>query len=176
MEQLTAYRVKHKLNGLVFLFKYDLNGDLKVFEICESALNEKQNEWLYTPRFPSTERKIKLWQTTPAYTDLFEIEVSPADTSFEALWVLFDNKVAKLEAQKSFSKLKPNDVIKCFVEVPFYLQYLKQNPGIGKLHLATYINKRRFDDERPQITMKVGKVFNPMIADLAKMKTDRKIK
>lgn len=173
MEQLTTYRVKHKLNGLVFLFKYDLMGNLKLFEIVEGVLNNEQQEWLYSFRFPASEVVIKTWQTAKAFKNHFDVEKSPADISFNALWNLYDYKVSRMDAEKQFKKLKPAEVIKCFVEIPFYLEHLKKNPGIGKLHLSTYINKRRFEDERPQTAMKVGKVFNPVLKDLASKKTDK---
>jgi len=174
MEQLTTYRVKHKLNGLVFLFKFDLNGDLRTFEIPEGILNDQQMEWLYSSKFPRRESYMDKWKTDSKYIKQFDVEKSPANISFEALWNLYDHKVSRMDAEKQFKKLKPDEVIKCFIEVPFYLETLKKNPGIGKLHLATYINKRRFEDERPQVAMKVGKVFNPIIQDLAKLKTTTK--
>lgn len=194
MEQLTTYRVKHKLNGLVFLFKYDLNGNYRSNEISEGVLTPAQIKWLFTgylpkgvsytdekdllsklqENFPASEEIMKtVWMKDERYTKQFDIEVSPADISFNALWNLYDYKVSRMDAEKQFKKLKPAEVIKCFVEIPFYLEHLKKNPGIGKLHLSTYINKRRFEDERPQQAIKVGKVFNPMLKDLASKKTDK---
>ena len=123
--------------------------------------------------FPSTEGKMKFWAKSKAFSLKFEVEVSPADTSFESLWNLYDHKVSRKESESNFNKLKQGEVIKCFTEVPYYLDSLKKNPGIGKLHLSTYISKRRFEDERPQTTMKVGKVFNNVLHDLAKKKTEK---
>ncbi len=55
MEQLTTYRAKGKEIGLVFLFKYDLNGNLKLFEISEGVLDDKQMNWLFSKNFTATE-------------------------------------------------------------------------------------------------------------------------
>lgn len=174
MEQLTTYRAQGKEIGLVFLFKYDLSGNLKLFEISEGELNPTQINWLFSHNFPATEDKMKtVWMKDEKYTKVFIVEVSPADLSFNALWVLWGGGSAKQDAIKSFNKLKIAEIIKCFVEAPFYLENLKKNPGIGKLHLATYINKRRYEDDRPQVAMKVGKVFNPVLQDLAKNKTSK---
>lgn len=171
MEQLTTYRAKGKTIGLEFLFKYNLNGYLRAFEIVEGELNDEQIKWLFSGNFPADENIIKeRWMKLEKYLKVFEITTAPAVLTFEALWELYDHKVAKQDALKSFNKLKKGDVIKCFIEVPYYLQYLKKNPGIGKLHLATYINKRRFDDERPQSQ---GKNFNPIIKDFAELKTEK---
>jgi hypothetical protein len=172
MESLTIYRTKGKDIGLIFLFKYDLNGNLKQFEVEEGELNGKQMKWLFSEtNFPANESIMKsIWIKEEKYLKVFIIEVAPADLSFDAMWELFDNKVSKQDALKAYDKLKSGDLIKCFIEIPFYLQYLKQNPGIGKLHLSTYINKRRFDDERPILK---GKNFNPILSGLAFKKTDK---
>lgn len=174
MEQLTTYTLKSKTAGFIFLFKYDLIGNLKLFEITEGVLNPKQIKWLFSPRFPASEIMIKEWQTDEEYMKLFDVELSPADVSFNALWNLYDYKVSRMDAEKQFKKLKAAEVIKCFVEIPFYIEHLKKNPGIAKLHLSTYISKRRFEDERPQVAMKVGKVFNPILKDLAASKKTNK--
>ena len=172
MEQLTTYRAKGKTIGLVFLFKYDLNGNLKLFEIEEGELNPQQMKWLFAgANFPANESIIKtIWMLDKKYTSVFDVEVSPADLSFDALWQLYDYKVSKLESQNAFKKLKQGDIIKCFIEVPYYLKSLQKNAGIGKLHLSTYISKRRFDDERAPT---VGKNYNGILHQLAKKKTDK---
>ncbi len=169
MEQLTTYRAKGKTIGLVFLFKYDLNGNLKLFEIEEGELDDKQMTWLYSNNFPAKESLlVNNWMKAQDYIKHFEVEVSPANLTFEALWELYDYKVSKLDSIKAFNKLKTGDVIKCFIEVPYYLKSLQKNAGIGKLHLSTYISKRRFDDER---VISVGKNQNGVLSQLAKTMT-----
>lgn len=171
MEQLTTYRAKGKKIGLVFLFKYDLNGHLRAFQIEEGELNEEQMNWLFT-RFPANENRMKtVWMKDEKYTSVFSVEVSPADLSFDALWELYDYKFSKIDAIKAFQKLKEAEIIKCFLDVPLYKNHLKSNPTLGRLLLATYINKRRFDDERPITTSRFTN--NPLIKDLAEKKTDK---
>ena len=87
---------------------------------------------------------------------------------------MYGYKVSKQEAEKQFNKLKEADKIKCFLEVPYYLQNL-QKSGVAQIYLERYISKRRFDDERPEIKTghKVGKVFNNVLQDLAKNKTEK---
>lgn len=170
-EQLTTYRAKGKEIGLEFLFKYDLNGDLKAFEIQEGQLNEEQIGWLFSPNFPATELIMKtVWMVKEKYLKVFKIEVSPADLSFEALWILYDYKVAKQDAIKAVKKLKESELIEVFIDVPKYKQWLKYNPKIPQLHLASYINGKRYQDERPMLK---GKNFNPLLNDLATKKTDK---
>jgi hypothetical protein len=167
MEQLTTYRAKGKEIGLVFLFKYDLNGNLRLFEISEGVLNKEQRHWLLTgylpddakfdnakqllaqlePRFPDEERIMKtVWMKDKKYIKVFEIEKSPADLSFEALWNLYGYKESRKDAEKFFSKLKEDEIIKCFIQVPKYKKKLALST-IAQALLGTWINKQRFNDE-----------------------------
>lgn len=172
MEPLNTYRAKGKEIGLVFLFKYDLNGNLKLFEISEGQLNGKQIHWLFSENFPATEAIIKIiWMKDEKYTKVFEIDVSPADLSFESLWDMYGYKESRKDAETAFKKLKEADKIKCFIQVPKYRKKLSQST-ISQALLATWINKQRFNDEYPESFSK--KNYNPMLQDLAKSKTNRK--
>lgn len=148
MEQLITYRAKGKEIGLVFLFKYDLNGNLKLFEISEGELTPKQMKWLFAgAHFPACESIIKsIWMKEKAYRDKFEIDVSPADLSFEALWNLYGYKESRKDAEKLFSRLKEAEKIKCFIQVPKYKKKISQS-GIAQALLGTWINKQRYNDE-----------------------------
>mgnify|MGYP003407509931 FL=1 len=148
MEQLTTYRAKGKDIGLVFLFKYDLNGHLKLFEIAEGSLNARQMKWLFAEtNFPADESVMRsIWMKDKKYTKVFEIQKSVADLSFNALWFLYEKKKKKFEAEKTFSKLKEADVIKCFLAIPGYNDHLLRK-RTAKAHLATFINQRYFEDD-----------------------------
>ena len=147
MEQLTTYRAKGKTIGLVFLFKYDLNGNLKLFEISEGELSETQQNWLFNQEhFPSNEEKMQYWQKNKRFTQIFEVEHAPADLSFEALWNLYNYKESRKDAEKFFSKLKEADIIKCFIQVPKYKKKIATS-GIAQAMLSSWINKQRFNDE-----------------------------
>ena len=147
MEQLTTYRVKGKSIGLIFLFKYNLNGVFKSFEIVEGELNNEQMTWLYSGNFPATESIMKtIWCKAQRFTKLFIVDKSLPDISFEAFWVAFDLKRNKEKSQKAFDKLTEADKIKCFLALPKYNRDL-QNTGQAKAHLVTWINQKRFNDE-----------------------------
>ncbi|MFK7060929.1 hypothetical protein V3Q90_12475 [Flavobacterium oreochromis] len=192
MEQLTTYRAKGKEIGIEILFKYRLNGSLKGFEIEEGELNHDQKKWLFTgylPKgtysadakelltqlklvFPADEESIKnSWMKEAKYLKYFDIEVSPADTSFDALWQIYDYKLGKQDAERAFKKLKQGEIIEIFLDVPKYKNWLKANPKIAQLYLATYINAKRYQDERP-VNLK-GKNFNPVLQNLATNKTNK---
>jgi len=140
---LVVYNVKGKELGLEFIFKYDLNGDLIEFK-KNQALDEAQRLWMYSSRFPETEDLMKLW-----ITDLrkkFIVTKMPADLSFDNLWNLYNLKVSKADAEKSFKKLNEADVIKCFLGLKAYEDYLLKSK-IAKAHLSRYINGRYFENE-----------------------------
>lgn len=171
MEQLTTYRVKGKEIGLVFLFKYDLYGNLKLFEISDGKLDESQINWLFrgflpkdTPdklpfntkkelnhylmvRFPATENMFKChWLKRKEMLQKFDIEKSPADLSFESLWNLYGKKESRKDAEKFFSKLNESEKIKCFIQIPIYKKKIAQS-GVAQALLGTWLSKQRYNDE-----------------------------
>lgn len=139
----TIYKVKGKDVGLEFLFKYDLNGFLTEFK-KNQPLNEEQRLWLYSARFPETEELMNQWIIH--LKKRFEVVKVPADLSFDNLWQLYNYKVAKADAEKAFKKLKEPDVIKCFLGLKPYEEYLARTK-IAKAHLSRYINGRYFENE-----------------------------
>lgn len=146
MEQLITYTVKSKEKPLLFLFKYDLNGNLKVFEILEGELTPAQQSWLFA-HFPTNEVLMKtVWQKDKAYTTKFEIIKAAPVLDFENFWNIYNNKVSKADSEKQYNKLKDADKIKCFLSIKGYDKYLAKT-GVAKAHLSTFINKRYFEDE-----------------------------
>lgn len=167
----TTYRVKGKSVDVVLLFKYDLNSNLKLFEISEGQLTDVQLKWLFG-QFPVNENDMTaVWMKSEKYTKFFDIEKSPADLSFEALWNLYGYKESRKDAEKFFNKLTEQEKIKCFIQVPKYKKKIAQT-SIAQALLATYINKQRFNDEYTE--PKSTKNYNPVLQDLAKQKTDRR--
>jgi hypothetical protein len=145
---VTTYRAKGKEIGLVFLFKYDLNGNLKTFEIAEGELNAKQMKWLFAEsNFPACESIMKtIWMKDNKYKKVFEIELSTADLSFDAFWNAYDYKVDKWQAEKAFEKLKEADIIKLFISIPEYKKFITRK-NIPAKYPGTYINQRSFLDD-----------------------------
>lgn len=147
MEQLTTYRAKGKELGLVFLFKYDLNGNLREFKIEEGDLNAAQMKWLFSGNFPAHESIMgSVWMKEEKYKKVFQVEKFIADISFEAFWKLWDLKVKKEHSEKAWNKLKEADKIKCFLNHKKYQEHLIRT-GQAKAHLVTWLNQKRFNDE-----------------------------
>jgi hypothetical protein len=147
-EPQITYRAEGKEMGLVFLFKYDLNGDLREFKIESGTLNQSQVKWLYNPNnFPATESLMwSKWIKDPKYKKVFQVEKFKADLSFESIWELWDLKIKMQAAIKSWNKLNEAQKIKCFIKHRYYEAHLSKT-GQSKAHLSTWINGLRFDDE-----------------------------
>lgn len=146
MDHLTTYRAKGKEVGLIFLFKYNLNGDLKQFEISEGSLNDDQKRWLFS-HFPADENIFKeVWIKTKAFQKKFEINIAPADISFESLWLFYGLKVGKVDAQKEYKKAKSETIIKVFTSIPAYKLYL-QRTGQAQIQLCRYFLKKYYENE-----------------------------
>jgi hypothetical protein len=147
MEQLTTYRAKGKDVGLEFLFKYDLNGNLKAFELAEGILEPRQMKWLFSPNFPANESIIKtIWMKDKDYKKKFDVTVSPAVLTFDAVWELFDHKIKKFECETQWNKSNEATKIKVFTSIPAYKKYVDRK-GIAQKNLASYILKRYYEDD-----------------------------
>jgi len=145
---LTIYKVKGKKSDAEFLFKYDLNGNLMLFEIVGAPLTDKQILWFFKENnIPSREQfMVDYWLKLPEFKNNFEITKVPADVSFDALWLLYDYKVSKADAIKSYNKLTEAERIKCFIGIKPYEEHLIKTKT-AKAHLSRYINGKYFENE-----------------------------
>ena len=145
----TTYIIKGKNNDTEYLFKYDLEGNLRAFEVVGAPLTDTQIVWFFKGlNIPSREDyMLKYWLKLPKFKALFDIRKVPADLSFDNLWQQYNYKVAKADAIKAFGKLKNEaDVIKCFLGLKPYEEYLARTK-VGKAHLSRYINGKYFENE-----------------------------
>ena len=174
MEQYTTYTVKSRNSPNIWQFKFHLNGTLAEFNLLEGTLTEKQINWLSSKgHFPFYEAEVKNWQSK--LSENFEIIVGEPDLSFDALWSLHNHKVSKAMALKAFNKLKPADIILCFLGNERYQKYIATKPNLEKMHLATFINQRRWEDEYPiaEPQPAKGPNYNNALKDLANRKTEK---
>ena len=146
MEQVTTYTVKARNAPGLWVFKYHLNGALSRFEVLDGNLTQKQINWFFHDgNFPATETAMKtVW--IPKGKANFEITMSLPELTFENLWNLYGNKVLRVKAEQAFKKIKPADVIKCFLAIPGYNRYLARK-NTAKAHLSTFINKQYYEDD-----------------------------
>lgn len=142
-EPLTTYTVKGRNLPIVLEFKYDLNGFLKHFENLSEPLGEKTQKWLFEgSRFPYKEATIKSWRGVRN----IELIVGVPDLNFDTFYNLYKHKVGKLEAQRAWKKLNKADQLLAIQKIKDYNGYL-QRKRIAKANPATYLNKRRFEDD-----------------------------
>jgi len=74
---------------------------------------------------------------------------------FNDLWKVYPKKTAKADAEKAFLKLNPDkkvfDEILTALEKQKQLEQWQKENGKYIPHLSTWLNKRRFEDELPEI-------------------------
>lgn len=145
-EPLTTYTVKGRNFPSVWIFKYDLEGNLKEWKLEEGVLSEKQRAWLFHPsRFPYLENAIK---THFMSIRNLEVTVGVPDLSFEYFWKLYENKKGKkLMAERSWNKLSKSDRINALAGIKHYNNSLRRSGGIAKAYPATYINQRYWEND-----------------------------
>ncbi len=134
------------------LFKYNLNGSIREFSVDNGdLLLELAKKLFYDYAFPySQDIMDQVWLKSEKCKKIFEISISPADLSFEAIWNLYNKKVARADAEKSFAKLSETDKIKLFLAVPAYHRYLTRSK-ISQAYLATFINSKYYLDDFDQV-------------------------
>lgn len=145
-QQLTTYTVKANNSDHVWVFKYHLNGILYQFTSLGSMLTTSQVQWLFIKgNFPYHETTIGEW-----YQKLkknFTIEKGLPDTSFEAFWDSYGNKVHKIQARTEWKKLKDADRIKALDGIRRYNDHLRLNTWKNKMDAKRYIKEKIWEDE-----------------------------
>ncbi len=146
MEQRNTYRIKGKIVPVEMLFKFDLNGNFRSFELVEGIFNQVQVEWI-KKLYPFTEKELKeKWLDNKQLKDLFDITQAPAILNFNAVWELFGHKIKRFEAETKWNKCNEATRIKIFTSIPEYKKYIERK-GVAQTNLATYINKRYYEDD-----------------------------
>lgn len=140
-----TYLLIGKTLGITMEFKYDLNGHLTNFKILEGELNESQEAWLFSHRFPYQEKKMDIMKTV----DYFEVTESDPDLSFDAFWTAYGYKLGKkVQAQNAWNRLSKGERIAALAGIKPYDNYLKRhNGGIAKAYPASYLNQRYWEND-----------------------------
>jgi len=149
MTPLKIYTIRSKNTSNVWVFKYDLNGNLAGFEVLEGILNEEQISWFFEKRrFPYLEIHIHEWQKKLRAN--FEITIGDPDLSFENAWEIFGHKVDKKLAQSAWSKAGKEVKIKFFLSMPAYKRYLNRK-GVAQISFERYVKREKYNDEFDKI-------------------------
>ncbi|MEO2064471.1 MAG: hypothetical protein ABGW97_15925 [Christiangramia sp.] len=148
MEQTSTYTVKHKKAKILWVFKYDLNGNLRSFTVDDRPLSTSQINFLFAERnFPFKESQMKeVWLS--AKKSEFEIIVGKPDLSFESFWNAYGHKVGKKKmAENTWNKLSKANKIKALMGIKKYENNLRLQPGVQKAHPSTYLNQEYHNNE-----------------------------
>ena len=140
----SIYTVKGKRIPVFWEFQYDLNGDLKAFNVLDgSEFSPKLQNWLLQPsRFPLKEEIIKSWTK---FKNL-EIIIGEPDLTFENFWKAYNLKVGKIASEKAWNRLTKLEKLKAIKSIKAYDAYLRRK-GISKAYPQKYLNQKKFNDE-----------------------------
>ncbi len=141
-ELRTTYTIKGRDFPIIIEFQYDLNGILKVFKIIEGAFTDKFKNWLFHPvRFPYKEATMNSWKGI----NNIEVIIGTPVIDFEAFYNTYNYKMGKLEAERAWKRLNKTEQYEAIKNIKAYEGYLKRK-NIAKVYPATYLNKKRFQD------------------------------
>ena len=140
-----TYFFKGKNTPSEHVFKYDSNGNLRVFENTGEPLTIKQWLWLFHPeRIPYTEERIQILANDIALKKHFIIEKIPFSVTFEDFWIEYEKIGTKAVAKKKFEKLKAEEVIKAFLGIEKE-RNKKKLDGTAMPYAETYLNQKRWE-------------------------------
>lgn len=140
-----SYFFKGKNTPSEHVFKYDSNGNLRVFENTGEPLTIKQWLWLFHPeRIPYTEERIQILANDIALKKHFIIEKIPFSVTFEDFWIEYGKIGTKAVAKKKFEKLKAEEVIKAFLGIEKE-RNKKKLDGTAMPYAETYLNQKRWE-------------------------------
>lgn len=136
----TTYIITGKKAGRI-TFKFDLNGDLILFQYEGEPLNEKQRKWLYS-RVIINESQIKYWYAIKEFT----VTKGDPDLSFDNFWNTYNKKVKKEVCKPLWKKLKDDDKFNAIAFIKRFDNWLRKE-GTGKPLPDTYLRQKRWLDE-----------------------------
>lgn len=146
MEQFKTYTVTAKETRAIWIFKYDLDGGLRSFEILEGSFEKKQATWLFSNgRFPYSESIMKQW--LEQLKKYFEIEIGIPEITFEYFYEIYGRKTTKKEASKFWGKMKEAERLKAVLAIKKYISNCKysQRQPVDPIR---YLRNARYEDEQ----------------------------
>lgn len=141
----TTYTVRALNSDTVWTFTYDLDGNLRSFQIMEGELSAKQMKWLFSSgNFPANESIMKnVWMLELKKN--FEIIVGAPDLSFDNFWHSYNYKVKKIASERVWKRLSKKDRLEAIKAIEAYDKYLARK-HIAKANPSTYLNQRYWED------------------------------
>jgi len=103
---------------------------------------EKTLDWLIH-RIPIYRDKLSI------FTPIKEAKIYeyPEDLTFKRFWDEYNLKHSnKKQTEKAWEAMTDVDKKMAFIYLREYENYLLTNPGVSKMHGATYLNQRRWDN------------------------------
>lgn len=125
------------------IFKYDFKAVLIGFDL-DGELDQKQESWLYSDKFPFTESGIKMFVGIRNFT----VHGGELDLSFEYFWNAYGYKIGKKPmAENIWKRMSKADKIGALSGIKPYNSYLVRHIQQAKVHATTYLNQSYWERE-----------------------------
>jgi hypothetical protein len=130
------------------IFKYDLDGHLRVMENNMKTDNPEIIKFFAT-HVPFKEPwLIKLFHLVKERLKFkVHVQILDADLSFQSFWDAYNYKKGKFEAEREWNKLNEAERILVFKSLPRYNHYLQTHKNQDKVWANRYLKKKRYLDE-----------------------------
>ena len=137
------YILTGKKSGVKIVFKYDLKGLLKTFEV-DGEITEDQLHYLFwNEKFPFPYKESFIADINKMAA--FDIKKVEEDLSFERFWKQYDYKISKKKTEKLWEKLSKAKRIKVFEHLPRYRAFVARK-GIEMKYPDTYLRNETWED------------------------------
>lgn len=146
MELLRTYTVTSKRTRIVWIFKYDQDGNLRLFQPLNGEIDNDKATFLFLQnRFPHDEPKMLVFKSK--MTKYFTIDEEDYDLSFDTFMNVYGKKTRKKESSAYWKKMTDANKLKAILGVKKLNNHIRLNPWKEKPDPIRYLKHERYNDE-----------------------------
>lgn len=146
MELLRTYTVTSKKTRIVWVFKYNQDGELRMFQPLNGNItNDIFNYMFIGGRFPYDEKQMILFKTR--FLKYFEISEDNYDLSIDNFMNHYGKKTRKKETTAYWKKMSDANKIKALLGIKKLNNHIRLNTWKDKPDPIRYLKHERYNDE-----------------------------
>ena len=143
---LKTYTVTHRATKKVWVFKYNIHGDLRSFEPLDGRINDELAMYMFGGmKFPYNEDRMGLFKKH--LKKQFEIDVNELEYDFDLFWNEYAHKTRNKETKDYWKKMSVEDRVKAVKGVRKYKNFLRLNSWRSPVDPIRYLKREMFNDE-----------------------------
>ena len=144
----TKYEIRFKGNEAWLEVVYHEGNLIKATIINQEHLSPTQINYVWTALVNSIKIEWEMHFFIKTSNGKLRYQELPFDTSFDAFWTQYANKVGKKERTTQLWKLlSDEDKSRALAGIKRYKNWLLQNPSVQMLYPETYISQKRWENE-----------------------------